>query len=260
VAFGLGAWADVGLVRSMAGQLDESSDDAGESRARAPGRGEVGGALAARLLAHLPLLVAVAWAAVRLFQGAYEELLTPLEVVTPLVVRILAAVPDAVAVLLVAWLLGEAAGGLAVREVVLADRPAPRAAVHGWAALIRHPASSLGTLVVTTLIVGVAIVPALVASGTGWDRLRRLLFDRGDGLEITLALGAFVALWLGGLVLAAASTTVRSAAWTAEWQRHARRPAQPAVDAEARSGFGTIVAGDGADRGGWPPSGASGTL
>ena len=254
VAGGLaGAWADVHLVRRVAIDLEARQAEL------AAGPGVVVAAFLARLFARAPLVLAIAWGSVRLFEASYAELVTPFEVRTPLVVRIVNAAPDALAAILGAWLLGEAAGGLAVREVVLGGRGTGSAVLRGWVGLVRRPAGSLATFVVTVLLVGLAIVPALVASGTSWSRLRFELWESGDPWAVVPALAIFVALWLGGLILAGVSTTSRSAAWTVEWLRRER--AVPAtMGAQGTLAVGTIGGSGGADRGGWPPSGSSGTV
>jgi hypothetical protein len=191
----------------------------------------------------LPFVVAIVWGAIPAYAAAYAELLTPFEVVTPLALRIIAAVPGVVALVVATWLLGEAAGGLAVRELVLGGRSILASVAHGWLAIVRRPVATVATLAVGTLIVGIAILPGLVAAGTAWHRLRAVLYE-GRIEDVPLPLLAFVGLWLGGLVLAAVST---AAIWTAEWQRR-------------RSPVGTIGGDDGTDRGGWPTRDRSGTL
>src|SRR4029077_4689881 len=103
-----------------------------------PGRGTVLRAWGVRLLAHLPLAVALAWGAVRIVEAAYSELITPFEVVTPLFIRVLGDVPDAIAVVATLWLLGEPAGGLAVRHVALGRKSAVSSVRDGWLDLVRR--------------------------------------------------------------------------------------------------------------------------
>jgi hypothetical protein len=191
-------------------------------------------------------VLVLAWGAVRIVQAAYNELVTPFEVTTPLVIRIVSAAPEALLLVALAWWLGEAAGGVAVRERLLAGTGVVRSIVAGWLELGRRPVATLGTLVLATTVVVVAVAPGLIAAGAAWDRLRTALYE-GRLEDVPLPLLVFVGLWLGGLVLAAVSTAVRSAWWTAEWRRR-------------RGRVGTIGVGDGTDRGGWPPPDPSGTL
>ncbi len=255
VAGGLvGAWADVLLIRQAASALGAGTAVTPPSR-----RHVVVSVFVARLLAHLPLAVAMAWGAIRIVEVTYRELVTPFEVVTPLFIRVVSGAPDALAFVALAWWLGEAAGALAAREIVLGGRSTVRAAAGGWGDLLRRPLGSAATLAASTLAIGLAIVPALIASGTAWARLRFALFEALEPQAIGLALVLFIALWLGGLVLGAVAAAARSAMWTAEWLRRAR------VVAGATAGWvpdrvGTIGDGDGTDRGGWPSSEGSGTL
>jgi hypothetical protein len=240
----VGAWADVLVVRRAASALDAAPRDR---------RGDVTAALAVRLLAHAPLALALAWGGGAIYDATYAELLTPFEVTSPLVVRVAAAVPAVLVAVLVAWLLGETAGGLAVRELVLARRGVGWAVAAGWLRLVRRPLAAAATFALATVLVVVAVLPGLVAAATAWNRLRGALYD-GRPEDIAVALTLFVGLWLGGLVLAAVATAARSALWTAEWLRQ-----HPGV-AEGRDEVGTIGGTDGTDRGGWPRSERSGTL
>jgi hypothetical protein len=190
----------------------------------------------------------------------YRELIVPFEVVTPLFVRILVAVPDAIAVIGLAWLLGEAAGGLAAREVVLGGRGGLGAAVAGWAGLLRRPLASVATLLWTSVVLIIAITPGLLSAAAAWRWVRAVLWDGGDPVEQIAALGVFVGLWLATLALTAFACAVRSSAWTAEWLRR-RGGLVTAVEApRVGRGVGTIGDGEGTRPEGWPSSGASGTL
>jgi len=212
----VGAWAD----RLVALDLASGAAPPPDRRGRV-----VPLVCAARLLAHLPLGLALAWGAVPIAQSAYDELVTPFEVVTPLVVRIVSTVPGALAVVLLTWLLGEAAGGLAAREVALGGRSVVDATLRGWLALARRPIAGVATTGLGTLMVLLAVAPALVAAGVAWGSARYLLFSDVSGPELALALLAFVSLWLGGLVLAGMATTFRAALWTGEWLRQRPQPA-----------------------------------
>jgi hypothetical protein len=243
----VGAWADATLARRVAGAPPD------------PRPAITFTVVTARLLAHLPLVLALVWGAARIVATTYAELLTPFEVSTPLAIRVIAGAPDAIAAVALAWLLGEAAGGLAVREVVLGGRSALAAAVLGWVGLVGRPIGSVVALVIGTVALVVAVVPAIVAASAAWSQVRVLLYDGGEPAALVLVLAAFVALWLGGLVLAAVATAFRSALWTAEWLR--RRGRSVAADRSAdASAVGTIGGFGAANPGGWPSSGASGTL
>ncbi len=58
--------------------------------------------------------------------------------------------------------------------------------------------------------------PAMVAAATGWSHVRDILVGGRDPLTAVGAVGIWVAIWLGGLVLAGVGAAVRAAAWTLE--------------------------------------------
>jgi hypothetical protein len=251
----VGAWADIELVQAAC--ADEELG-IGSGYLVPPGRGTLLRALGVRLLAHLPLAVALGWGAVRIVQAAYAELVTPFEVVTPLFIRVLGDVPDAIAVIVTLWLLGEAAGGLAVRHAILGRRSAAASVRDGWLDLVRRPRSSLGTLLATHVAVGLAVVSSALAAGIVWSWVRLALLG-GDGpAEVGAAIGILVAVWLGGLLLTSVAVAWRSLAWTAEWLRVMPRPA---VDEKVgASSLGTFSGAEHARPGGRSSSRSSGTL
>lgn len=250
----LGAWADVLLIREAA--ADEELGFAPTvplARRRLAGR-----VFALRLLAHAPLAAALVWGAARIGQAGYRELVNPLEVVSPLAVRIISAVPDAVALVLVAWLIGEAAGGLATRHLVLGGASLGRSLREAYVDLGRYP-SSFATIALTTFGLLVTLVPSVVAAGVGWSWARVLLLGGALPPEAVMAIFLFVVLWLGGLALAAGVAAWRSYAWTAEWLRH-RAASGWDVGPTAEHEAGTI-GGSGSPRpGGWSSTGSSGSV
>jgi hypothetical protein len=252
----LGGWADAALIPDAAAneELGFGSIVPAPTRVRRLPLQVFG----LRLSAHAPLALALAWGAARIGQAGYAELVNPLEVVSPLAVRVIVAVPDAVALILVTWLIGEAAGGLAARHFVLGGASARRSLREGFLDLVRYP-SSLATLFLTTFGLLVTLVPSVVAAGVGWSWARVMLLGGALAPEAVAAIVLFVVLWLGGLALAAGVATWRSYAWTAEWLRqrvgsgwNAGTVAEPEV--------GTI-GGSGSPRpGGWSSTGSSGTV
>ncbi len=251
----VGAWADIELVRSAVGDEELGL---GDGYFVPPGKGSIARAFGVRVLAHLPLAVALAWGAVRIVQSAYAELVTPFEVVTPLFIRVLGDVPDAIAVIVTLWLLGEAAGGLAVRHAVLGRRSAAASVRDGWLDLVRRPRSGFGTLLATDGAVGLTVVSSALAAGVVWSWVRlAVLGDDGPG-QVGAATGILVAVWLGGLVLTSVAVAWRSVAWTAEWLRVMPRPV---VDENvAASSLGTFGGADHARPGGRSSCRSSGTL
>lgn len=185
--------------------------------------------VAVRLIAHLPLLLALAWGALRLVSVAYRELTLPSDVATPVAVRVLGGAPDAVAAIGLAWLIGESVGALAVRRVVLFGDGVSRALRGALARFLRHPARVLGMNAATTVVLAAAVVLTAVATRTVWDALRVALAlgdDPFGPVPLVLALGG---LFGGGLVVIALLTAWRSAIWTVDvagtfGARHGARP------------------------------------
>ena len=204
-----GAWADVELIRETA-----ESEELGLPVAP-PTRSTVLRAFRIRLLASMPLALAIAFGARGIIDAAYAELTTPFEVVTPLFTRILGDVPRALALVVVAWAVCEAAGGLGERHVVLRGASIPRGLRDGWLDLFRHPLSSIATIVVTNLAVGAAVISSALAASVAWSWARFSVLDH-DNLVAAVAVLVLVAVWLAGLALISAVVAWRSAVWTAE--------------------------------------------
>lgn len=240
----LGAWLEATLV----GEVLE--DVAAESGAEV-GAGAVGSAevvarraratpapawrgAAVRLIAHVPLVLALIWGVPAVIEAGYAELILPRELITPLALRIAGRVPEAVALIVIAWLVGEVVGGLALRRLVRGDSVA--GALGGaLGSVARRPFSAIGMLIGTQIAVLALALPALVGSGAGWDRVRILLGDgiatTGDQLGLIVALMAFVGLWLGGYLLVGLGTAVRAVAWTT-WSVG---PGRPRADRDAEA-------------------------
>jgi hypothetical protein len=221
----IGAWADVTAIREA---LADEEIGGWDGTPPVAGRSLLVRAMAARIVAHLPLVVWFVAIIPPVFLATYAELTNPGEVISHLFLRTLAHVPVQAVGLVVVWWLGEAAGGLAVRRIVADGAPVLRAVASGWTDLGRHAMASGSTLLVTTIGLGLAVVPALLAASFGW-RFVRLSVLEERSVEVGVAVTAFVLIWIGGLVIAAAAAAWRSHAWTAEWLRW--RDARPSPSA-----------------------------
>ncbi|HEY3522538.1 MAG TPA: hypothetical protein VGK63_02450 [Candidatus Limnocylindrales bacterium] len=215
VAFWLGALMDVLVAHVTAGPLSGvlAAPTMG-GHAPSPGLAEAGRAFAARLVAFLPLGLALAVSAPIVVGAVYEELVNPSSLALPIVFRVLGDVPVVVAVIVGLWLVGDAIGGLAVRLIVADRRGAASALASAVGMVVRRPIAAVGTLAAGTAVVFVLVAPALLASAAVW---RGVLFaSRGEAGPILTGLGivALAALWLGGLVLAAFATAVRAMLWS----------------------------------------------
>ena len=88
-------------------------------------RGESGRILTARLIAHVPFALALGWGGIRVVDATYRELSRPVDVTTPIALRVLGSVPEVIVVVIVTWVIGQIVGAVASRRVVLSVRPSP---------------------------------------------------------------------------------------------------------------------------------------
>jgi hypothetical protein len=200
--------------------------------------------VAARMAMLFPLLVAVIWASARTVAAAYAELTLPSDVATPIAWRIVAAVPDAIVVVVLVWLTGEVLGGIAARRIAMDGA----SIVGGLAGAVRqavgYPVQTLVLSVVPAVGLLLVLVPAGGAASVAWVALRSALVERNVFLA-ALMLIVFVALWAGGLALTSVVAAWRQAAWT--------------VDAVQR-GHRTFGGSAGRRPGDWKAERGSGTL
>jgi hypothetical protein len=220
-----GSWLDLALVR-------EASADPELDLGRPPVQRSVMLGLGVRLTAHLPTTLAVGYASIRLVQATYGELTSPGDPTLSLPMRVLGEIPDALVVVGVAWLLGEAIGGLTARRVA-AGEPVIRA----FGRSIRQVLSprGLATLVLTVVSLAGLLVPYLLAVGAAWQRVRVALFDGVDPVLTLAAVGLMVATWLLGLVLLGALLAWRATAWTVEVAPPAMTVTRPMLQASEPS-------------------------
>lgn len=208
---------------------DESEASAGEARAsggpgpggrlHVPDTGVAWRILSVRLAAHLPFVVALAWGATRVVSAIYREFTVPVDTVTPLVFRVVRTVPDAIVVIVVAWLLGEIVGGIAARRVVLAGETPGRALRSAMVQAGRRPVRTLVQAAVPLVALVLVLVPSAAASAAAWTAIRATL---ADGLPPLLTLGAvllLVVVWTGQLVLLGLVSAWRGAVWTMDVAR-----------------------------------------
>jgi hypothetical protein len=170
--------------------------------------------LTARLIAAVPLLAVLAIGTIRLVFVTYRELTSPLDVSTPLVLRVLRGSPEVVIAVLVAWTLAEIVGAMAARRITLDGVRVREALVGALSTLVREPVSSLARFVVPTVLLAVILVPAAVAAASAWGVVGAVLGDDAEPLPLLLTVVAFVGLWIVGLILVAVVCAWRAAVWT----------------------------------------------
>jgi len=230
IVFGgfLAATLEVDLVRIVAADEDVSAAaPATDDAASAEWRDTVAAApahafdptrqalriVAARMTMLFPLLVAVIWATARAVAATYRELTLPSDMTVPIVWRIVAAVPDAIVVVVIVWLIGEVIGGIAARRIVLDGASIAGSLAGAVAQAIRHPLQTLVLFAVPAAVLLLVLVPAGGAASVAWTGLRSALIDR-DVFGAAVMLVVFVVVWAAGLALAGVVAAWRHAAWT----------------------------------------------
>ena len=214
-----GSWLDLALVR-------EAADDEDLDLGWAPDRDSARRAFGIRLLVHLPTLAALAYASVRLVVAIYEESLSPGDPALSMAARVLQRAPDALIVVLVAWLVGETLGSLAARRGSTGE---PVSAALGASARQLISPRGLATFGLTTLALPMLAVPFLLAMGRAWEHLRAYLLDGVDPVFLGAALIVLVSTWALGLALLGAGLAWRALAWTVEVRTAASTDRTPAV-------------------------------
>jgi hypothetical protein len=212
---------------------DEDLADAGPSSGDAPGiearhRRVASRILAARVAAHVPTGAALIWGSTRLVDVAYRELTSPLDVTSPIVLRVLRGAPEVIVAIVVLWMVGEIVGGLAARRVALAGAGAAAALRDTLHATARRPLAVLVDFWVPTAGLVVVVLPCTVAATAAWQLVRAAMRSQGDAFGATLAVVLFVTLWLVGLLLIAVTAAWRSAVWSVAHRDLWARSAGPA--------------------------------
>ena len=172
------------------------------------------GSSLARLVAHAPLLIALAWGSVRLVSVAYRELTSPFDVVTPIAIRVLRETPEVVAAVILTWMIGEIVGAMAARRIVLDGEGIGRALAGAIGTAVRQPIPTLARFWGPALVLLIVLVPAAVAAATAWTAAADVLDAADDPLTVVLAIVGLVLLWTVGLLLLSVVCAWRAAVWT----------------------------------------------
>ena len=244
----LAAWVVVGgllaaLLETEAIRLavradDENADAAASAGARSDAllsaRQVAARILGARIVAHLPTVAAMTVGSVVLVTVAYRELTSPVDVATPIVIRVLRGAPEAVTAVVAAWMLGEILGGIAARRIVNGGAGVRRALREACAELIRHPLTVLLRSLVPTAALVLVLVPSLLAASAAWVILRIALRSGLDPLAAP-ALVLFVGVWTVGLLLIGIASAWRGTVWSMGDRRPVLRPHTSASEAQITS-------------------------
>ena len=208
-----GGWL-AAAVEAEGARMVAADAGSGVVRARGAGAPVPGRILAARLFAAIPFVLVVAWASFRLVLTTYNELTAPRDVTTPIVLRVLAATPEVVVAIVLAWMAAEIVGAIAARRIALAGDGVGRALLAAVGECLRHPLSVLGRFWIPTLVLGLVVVPSAVASAAAWSATADALADGGDPLRILISVVTLVVVFTVGLVLLGVVCAWRAAIWT----------------------------------------------
>ena len=167
-----------------------------------------------RLASLVPFALGVAVGALRLGQVAYQELILPSSGTSHIVLRVLQGAPEVVALLLLAWLVTELIGAVAVRLAIVEGRSASGSLGRTPLWIVRRPLRTLvvagGTIAGSVLV----LAPLVVVTATAWEVVRTALLGEAEPtVDVVVAL-LFVAVWTVALALAGVVATWRSAAWS----------------------------------------------
>lgn len=209
-AAAVGSWLDAALVREAV-----ASDELDLAWEPSPGISSWR-SFSLRLVAHVPTMLALGYAAVRIIVVSYAQFTAPDEPGVPIVDRILARVPDALGIVLLAWLVGEVVGPLAARRA--AAGMTTRDALVGSVRQLFAP-RGVATFAVTTAGLVAVGAPFAIAAARSWEHVRTYLLFEADAVQLTAAIVLLVATWVLGLAVLGAALAWRATAWTAEVTR-----------------------------------------
>jgi len=213
VAWGLASVAEAESIRRIAADEDLVAT-IGPARPARPGA--AGRILIARVIALLPVILAIGVGGVRIVMVTYRELTLPSDTTVPLTIRVVGGATDAVVGIVIAWFVAELVGALAARRIVLGDAGVLGSLSGAIVDAIRHPVRVLIGSVVPTVALVAVLAALVVAAGPLWQAVRSALGDGGVELVGPLVVAVAVALWLAGLVLIGLVCAWRGAVWTVQ--------------------------------------------
>jgi len=217
----LGGFAAAAVEAEGARLIARDEDVVGEaSRLGEPTRpGTMMRILLARAIAAGPLVIALASGSIRVVAIAYRELTVPSDVAAPLVLRVVRGAPEAIAWIILTWIVAEVVGALATRRIVLAGDGVIAALGGSVRQIVRSPFRTVIAFVVPLGVLVGVLVPSAAASVVGWDTVRATIANDAGPVTVGAWIAIFVGLWAGGLVLIGMACAWRSAVWTLEVAR-----------------------------------------
>jgi hypothetical protein len=175
------------------------------------------------------MLLAIAIGSFEILSVTYRELVNPTDA-GPILVRVASGAWGPVVVIIVAWVLGELVGGMAVRRIVLGGEPVMGAVLRSGVSLVRRPGGSLIAPLVIMAILVIDLGAVLTVVAIVWTHVRvRLVHPFDDIAATALALLTLGAGWCLALLVTGLIEAWRSVAMTFEAERMAARPAGPSA-------------------------------
>ena len=165
-------------------RLRRRQADGGTPGSPRPDGGVASRILVARLIAAVPLGVALALGSIRLVFVTYRELTTPLDVATPIAIRVLRGSPEVVVAVVVTWMLAEIVGAVAARRIALADAGVGAGLTHAVRVLVHEPVSSLARFWLPSLVLVIVLVPSALAAASAWEAVGTVLNEGAEPLRL----------------------------------------------------------------------------
>ncbi len=198
-----------------------------------PNRGLTARLVGIRMLCLVPVGAALAWAVTRLYDATYAQLTAPNDLASPMLLRVALAAGDAVAVVVGVWLVAETTAAVAIRRQMLLGRGIWRSLAGAVEQIVRRPASTLLTVVVTHAGSALTIVASMAVTAAVFDWCRSAA-RAGEPIAVRLGIGelattrdfrplafgaasvALVLAWGAALAISGAASAWRNAAMTYE--------------------------------------------
>jgi hypothetical protein len=141
-------------------------------------------------------------------------LTSPLDVSTPLVMRVLRDSPEVVVAVVLTWMAGEVIGAIAARRIALAGDDVAAALRVGVVTAVHHPVSTLIRSMLPGFVLLLVLGPSLVTAGSAWSAVNTVLVGTTDPRWSGVIVARFVLLWLVSLLLTGVVCAWRAAVWT----------------------------------------------
>ena len=163
-----------------------------------------------------------------------------------------------------AWVIGEVAGGIAARRIVVGGDSIVRSVIGAYVEMAMRLWSSVLPALLTLAVLVIDLGAMLAAVDIAWTAARARLADlSGDGVETGFAIAAFAAAWCLALIVAGLISAWRSVAMTLEADRVAVAAGADAIVSAPANGpdsAGTIGASTHRRPGDWSAGSPGGSL